>query len=226
MSAVFLGLLFGAVLVGGLWQQVRRLRPRLPGLPPPAQAPRITEAARLAADRVYASSPLLVPDYRLQDIGLVVDERRPDGVRLRHARFLSMDEESIRPYLVVHVGAGNHAGYVRVRFEIEDAETDLIFVYEMESLLRPGENLLLPDYRLRLRGNEKITQLGNWNLRISVNDKLVGVHKFNVLASMAERVRRITTDGELADSGVLPRLQREEALPVSLEELLNNQGQA
>jgi hypothetical protein len=80
-------------------------------------------------------------------------------------------------------------------------------------MLRPGENLIVPDYRLRLRGNEKLSRIGTWDLTVGVDGHTIGIHNFTMSPSISERLR-VMDDGEAA----LP--YDEEDLPLSLEELL------
>ncbi len=90
------------------------------------------------------------PDYdalvRLLDIGLIVDEPRPDGLSLRRGRFISLDDDGLRPFAIVNVPEllANRVG--RVRFELRD-ESGKRRHYEADKGLQTGENAILPDYR-------------------------------------------------------------------------------
>lgn len=171
--------------------------------------PRITSQAREAA--AFARPGLFSGEFTLQDVGLVVDERSRSGLSLRRARLTSLDDESIRPYVVLHYTS--YPRQVIIRFEIRDAAGHTQFVYEMEQMIRAGENLIVPDYRLRLRGNEKLSRTGTWDLAVSVDSQTMGVHNFSMSPSISDRLR-VLDDGE----AMLP--YDEEDLPVSLEELL------
>jgi hypothetical protein len=189
-----------------------------------ARIPQITRAAREAAGRIPRSSMSILQElYTLQDIGLIIDERRRDGLHLRHARFMSLDDESLRRYVVLQYPADGYPEKVILRFEINDAAGEPQFIYEMEHTLRPGENLIVPDYRLVLKGNSKITNAGTWDLQVSINGMPVGIHNFNILPPLAERLRE-GSDGEVSPSARLMVDEDEEELPVSLEELLDQQG--
>lgn len=174
-------------------------------------APRATSQAREAAQ--FARTSFLTENFMLQDIGLVVDERSRGGLSLRRARLMSLDDESIRPYVVIH--STHYPRQVIIRFEIRDAAGHAQFVYEMEHMMRRGENLIVPDYRLRLRGNDKLSRTGTWDLAVSVDGQTLGVHNFNMSPSISARLR-VLDDGE----AMLP--YDEEDLPVSLEELLRH----
>ncbi len=189
--------------------RARRLPEALPQMKSRMMRPRPTSQAQEAT--ALARPSIFADEFMLQDIGLMIDERSRSGLSLRRARLTSLDDESIRPYVVLH-----HTSYPRralLRFEISDAAGHVQFVYEMEQMIRPGENLIIPDYRLRLRGNEKLSRTGTWDLTVSVDGHPIGVHNFSVSPSISERLR-VMDDGEAA----LP--YDEEDLPVSLEELL------
>jgi hypothetical protein len=198
---------------------LRNLRQAMPEKA--ARIPQITRAAREAAGRIPRSSmSILQEPYSLQDIGLIIDERRRDGLHLRHARFVSLDDESLRPYVVLQYPAGGYPEKVILRFEINDSAGEPQFIYEMEYILRPGENLIVPDYRLVLKGNPKVTHPGTWDLQVSINGTPIGIHNFNILPPLADRLRQ-GSDGEV--SARLLAEEEEEELPVSLEELLAQQ---
>lgn len=182
--------------------------------------PKITAAARAATDLAHRGEEGYLADkHLLQDVGLIVDERARGGMSLRYARFVSLDDESIRPYVVINHPRGSYPQRVVVRFEVSDTSGEKQFVYEMYHMLREGENLIIPDYRLRLRNNETLTRTGTWDLQVAVDEAVVAVHQFNMQPSAANRLRQ-SSDGEVND-----RLMAEyENLPASLEELLQNQG--
>lgn len=183
--------------------------------------PVVTRAARAAQNRVLEAAPLIRPEYQLQDIGLVIDERHSDGLVLRHARFISLDEESIRPYVVLYVPPYSSTGKVLARFQINDRTGRPQFIYEMEHFLHPGENLILPDYRLPLKHNAQLTSDEGWQLQVSLDATLLGIHRFHLLPSSAERLRQIQqNDGEIPRHLLLQNTE-EEALPVSLADLFS-----
>jgi len=183
----------------------------------PSQAPRITNAARKATER--AATGFLHAPYTLQDLGIIIDERRPDGIGLRWARFITLDDESLRPYVVLHVPSEEYADQVIVRFALHDGVGTPQFIYEMEYRLSVGENLILPDYRLPLEKNAKLKDTdGTWQYTISIDGQPLGTHPFSLLPSVSQRLKQAKNDGEVDHS---TRLMVEEMLPVSLEELLN-----
>jgi hypothetical protein len=103
-------------------------------------------------------------------------------VALRRARFITLDDESLRPYVVMHYPHGLRPRQVLLRFEITDAAGKPQYIYEVERTVDGGENLILPDYRLPLKSNNgKLNLSSAWNLRVSVDGDPMGAHHFNLL---------------------------------------------
>jgi len=157
--------------------------------------------------------------YHLQDVGLIVDQLGPDGLQLRRARQVSLDDKAVRPYAVINAPSYGHPSQVLVRYEITDSSGQRQFIYEMDYWMRPGENAILPDYRLPLKGNDRLSRTGKWDLQVWINGGLVAVHTFSVSPSVEERRRQFGLDGESQ-----ARLELEyEPTPISLDELLRQQ---
>jgi hypothetical protein len=161
---------------------------------------------------------------RLMDIGLIVDEPRPDGLSLRRGRFISLDDDGLRPFAIVNVPEllANRVG--RVRFELRDEAGKPQYIYEADKWLQPGENAILPDYRLPIRRNKQANlEPGAWTVHFEIDGGMLGIHSFSLTPSLAMRRRQLASDGELRE-----RVWRDEeddtALPVSLEELLRAQS--
>ncbi len=168
-----------------------------------------------------------LPDFdsliRLLDVGLIVDEHRPDGLSLRRGRFISLDDDGIRPFMIVHVPAGLGDRLARVRFEIRDDTGKVHYAYEDDAYLQTGENTLVPDYRFPIRKRADGIAPGAWSLRVMVDDGILGVHNFNMSPSLEARRRLMGSDGELRDR-VWQSHGEDESLPLSLEELLRQQS--
>lgn len=158
-------------------------------------------------------------NYILRDIGLIIDETNRHGIKLRQVRFVSLDDDSIRPYVVLNTRQNFHAQSVIVRFEIRDSAGERQFICEMNYWMRAGDNILLPDYRLPLRNNERIVNHGKWDLQIWINNSIVGIHNFDVSPSIEARRRQFHADGEAQQS---IRLESD-PVPLSLDELLTDQ---
>lgn len=185
----------------------------------PFNRPAITDSARRARMQASRRADFDLSNYALKDVGIVVEEPRRDGLHLREARLLSMDDEAVRPYIIIHAPRQDHPRETLIRYEITDAGGQQQFVCEIDHWMRPGENTVLPNYRLPLRGNESLDRMGTWDLQVWVNGGLVAIHEFSVSPSMAERRKQFGLDGEAQEP---VRLERD-ASPVSLDDILSSQ---
>lgn len=184
--------------------------------------PQPTEVAREASVRARAH-----PDYdslmHLIDIGLVVDEQRPDGLSLRRGRFISLDDDGIRPFATVHIPRELSEHVAHVRFELRDEQGQPRYVYETEKWLQAGENHLLPNYRLPIRKSAHELTPGGWTAHVIVDGGVIGIHQFSLSPSLAARRQALSSDGELRER-VWQSGADDESLPLSLEELLRQQS--
>lgn len=187
----------------------------------PQAAP--SDVAREAVARAR-SLPHYESLYRLLDIGLIVDEQRPDGLALRRGRFISLDDDGIRPFAIVDVPPSLGGSLAMVRFELFDGSGRKQYAYEAEKWLQPGENVLVPDYRLPIRKRAAELEAGGWSAHVSIDGGLLGIHHFNLSESLAEWRRRAGTDGELLRDRIWRGHEDDESLPLSLEELLRQQS--
>jgi len=185
--------------------------------------PIITRAAQVASDRAIDSLSILTPPYILQDIGLVIDERRRGGLSLRQARFLSLDDESVRPYVVLNLPEHLRQQKVILRFELQDDNNTPQFVYEDEITLNAGENLIIPDYRLRLKNNESLTAIGSWKYHFSIDGQVIAKHHFNMLEP-ENGTRRSPSSHQNSQRLQNSQQTSAEPMPMTLEELLRQQG--
>ena len=200
---------------------VETLIEALPSRREPEVEPSEVAREAMARARTHPRYDALI---RLMDIGLIVDEPRPDGLSLRRGRFISLDDDGLRPFAIVNVPEplANRVG--RVRFELRDETGKPQYVYEADKWLQPGENAILPDYRLSIRRNTQGNlQPGAWTVQLEVDGGMLGVHGFSLTPSLAARRRQLAADGELRE-----RVWRDDeddtALPLSLEELLRAQS--
>lgn len=183
-----------------------------------------TEVAReaMARARGLAHYDALV---RLLDVGLIVDEQRPDGMSLRRGRFISLDDDGVRPFAIVLVPGALGQRLGRVRFELRDEAGTVHYAFEDEKWLQAGENVLLPDYRFPIRKKAGELEAGGWTLQVWVDGHVLGVHSFTLGPSLAERRRQVAADGEILRERVWRSGDEDdESLPLSLEELLREQS--
>lgn len=192
----------------------------------PAAAGREQQVSEVAREAMARARTMPTYDALIQllDVGLIVDEPRPDGVSLRRGRFVSLDDDGIRPFAIVSVPDGLAGRLGHVRFELRDESGQLQYVYEEEKWLQAGENVLLPDYRLPIRKKKSELVPGGWTAHILVDGGLLGVHHFNLAPSLAARRPHMATDGEVLRERVWRNPEEDESLPLSLEELLRQQS--
>lgn len=217
LLAMYLGVLLvvaGQIEVATVLRQVLH---RQAALAPPS------DVAREAAARAR-TLPNYDTLYRLLDIGLIVDEQRPDGMALRRGRFISLDDDGIRPFAIVDVPPALGGGLALVRFELFDGSGRKQYAYETERWLQPGENVLVPDYRLPIRKRASELEAGGWAAHVSIDGGVLGIHHFNLSESLAEWRRRAGADGELLRDRIWRGAEDDESLPLSLEELLRQQS--
>ena len=201
---------------------VRTLVDALPSRRVPELAPSEVAREAMARARTHPRYDALV---RLLDIGLIVDEPRPDGLALRRGRFISLDDDGLRPFAIVDVPEplANRVG--RVRFELRDETGKPQYIYEADKWLQPGENAILPDYRLPIRRNKQgDLQPGAWTVHFEVDGGVLGIHGFSLTPSLAMRRRQMAADGELRERVWRGEDAEDTALPLSLEELLRAQS--
>lgn len=217
LLAAYLGLVFMVVRNEQIGDWVEGLRERTVRDSVP------TEVAReaMARARGYSNYDALI---QLLDIGLIVDEQRPDGMSLRRGRFISLDDDAIRPFVIINVPSVLGERLSHIRFELRDSDDQLRYVFEDERWLQTGENTLLPDYRFPIRKKADEIEAGGWSARILVDEGLIGVYHFNVAPGLRDRRQHIGTDGEIMRERVWRTDDEDEALPLSLEELLRQQS--
>ena len=182
-----------------------------------------SEVAREAIARAR-SDPNYDSLVRLLDIGLIVDEQRPDGMALRRGRFIALDDDAIRPFAIIHVPDVLGGRLSHIRFELMDSDGRLCYVFEDEKWLQSGENTLLPDYRFPIRKKAGELEAGGWSARIIIDGGVIGVHHFNLSPALRERRRNVGSDGEILRERVWRSSEDDESLPLSLEELLRQQS--
>jgi hypothetical protein len=185
----------------------------------PAQPSEIAREA-IARARRHPNYDALV---QLIDVGLVVDEQRPDGLSLRRGRFISLDDEGIRPFAIFHVPDVLSERVGKIRFELRNETGEVQYVYETEQWLKSGENTILPNYRFPVRSNKNALDAGSWTAHILLDEGVLGIHNFSLSPSLASRRRQLAgTDGELRER--VWQSDEDASLPISLEELLRQQS--
>lgn len=189
-----------------------------------ANTARMSGAARRAAQKARNRPEygLGVPDT-LVDIGFLINERRRDGKWDRRiGDSASLDDGALQPYIKLFTPATQGDRMVIVEFEFYDRSGRLQFRQKMEEYLREGDNLILCDRQLGLRGNEQIGRAGTWDLRVRIDGNLIGLHEFSMSTSA---MREQSVDGEMREAPSTRRLRLDDDdTPVSLEDLLREQA--
>lgn len=109
----------------------------------------------------------------------------------------------------------------RIRFEITDADGQVIFRQQEDHNFERGRNLIMPAARLPIRESAAIH--GEWRLAVYADGVLIADHPFGWEESTSSAIRRnLTEDGEL--SGEIREMIADNRLErMSLDELLSEQ---
>ena len=159
--------------------------------------PQAREAAERAAQRAgYFNRSGIV----LLDIGLIAMQTGVDGLAMRRTRNISKDDDGARPFLTLFVDHDEADRQALIRYEIYNHLGEEQYVHEMKTFLREGELKLLADHHLPLAGNASIDGNGDWDLRVYVDNSLIGMHNLLLSPSVNERRRRLTGESELNEA--------------------------
>jgi hypothetical protein len=112
----------------------------------------------------------------------------------------------------------------RVKFEVVDASGKVMFANEADYKLQKGRNFISPAARMPLRDLEQMD--GQWSLRISADNVLLAVHRFEFAEATTARIRQhLAEDGELStdtrlvmDENPLPKMSLDDLLAFQDEE--------
>lgn len=186
----------------------------------------MTAAARKAWQRARNRPEYgMGPTDTLVDIGFLVNDKIGDGSWDRRiAAAASFDDGYVQPYLKLHVSSEYADRNVMIDFEIYDRLGRIQFSHRVEEFLREGENLVLCDRQLSLRGNESLGRAGTWDVRVKIDGALAAIHEFNMAASDAERREQVRVASEALREEDSVGAEEDEAVPVSLEDLLREQA--
>lgn len=183
----------------------------------PAQ-PRADQVYAHALDAVRSASldPAEMPVLPV-DIGVMAIHNAEDPV-IHRTRPVLDDVDYLQPFVQLRLPTRAHG---RVRFEIADAEGQLLFVHEEDHEFERGRNLIIPAARLPIQDAHALHD--DWHLRVSADGVLIADHAFGWSESTNNVIRRhVREDGEL--SGEIRALMTESDLErVSLDDLLSEQ---
>ncbi len=162
---------------------------------------RITPQAREAAERAASRAGYFNRSgIVLLDIGLIALQTGVDGLAMRRTRNISKDDDGVRPFITLFVDNEESDRQALVRYEIYNHLGEEQFVHEMKTYLRDGELELLADHQLPLAGNSGIDGSGDWDLRVYVDNNLIGMHDLMLAPSVNERRRRLSGEAEFKET--------------------------
>ena len=186
---------------------------------------RMSPEAREAIARASTRSGYYASSLELADLGVIALQNGTDGMVMRRTRTISKDDDGVRPFVTLNVPTSEAERHANVLFELVDQNGDEQYVYEMRVFLRDGEMNILADTQLPLAGNEHIAGMGDWDLRVSVDGILLGVHSLALTASEETRIRRLQRRSQhYVTRPEAEQQTADENGPMSLEELLRKQS--
>jgi hypothetical protein len=184
--------------------------------------PRATSAEKVYAHALRAVERAGLDPNTMQvlpvDIGVMALRKGEDPVVYRTHPVLD-DAEHIQPFVQLRLPK---KAVGRIKFEILDADGQVIFVREDNHQLDKGRNLVTPPARLPIHNGSALHR--DWQLRISADGMPLATHTFAWRESDERRIRRhMSADGEI--NNVVRSAIAEERLQdrVSLDDLLSYQ---
>jgi len=176
--------------------------------------PHAVKAAHAAG--LYPRTSTLYPS----DIGVLVyrDGDEPQIVRDWEA---PDDIDYLQPYVELHVP---RAANGIVRFEVYDADGQLVYAREEDRQLRSGRNLILPKTRLPI--TPKLALYDGWRLRVLADGYAIAEHGVNF--TDAETLDRAPLSAHIGEDGEISA-ELQDALNggniggISLDDLLSDQ---
>ncbi|MBE0691013.1 MAG: hypothetical protein IH587_12920 [Anaerolineae bacterium] len=180
---------------------------------------RMSSEAREAVERVRRRGNNLHGSVMLLDVGLITTLSGPEGLVMRRARDLSKDDDGVRPFTVLHVSPEDADRRSIIRFEFIDGDGEVCYVHEMNTYLRDGEMNLLADQQMPLFDNDRV-RAGEWDMRVYVDNRLVGAHPFSIAPSLEDRFPRAAQERAARR---LREEEQEQETPLRLEDLLREQ---
>ncbi len=158
---------------------------------------RITPQAREASERAAARAGYFNRNgIVMLDIGLIAMQTGVEGLAMRRTRNISKDDDGARPFITLYVMPEEAERQALIRYEIYNHLGEEQYVHEMKTYLREGELSLLADHHLPLAGNRGVDGNGDWDLRVYVDNNLIGMHNLMLSPSVNERRRRLSGEAE------------------------------
>ncbi|MEM6284775.1 MAG: hypothetical protein AAF787_21475 [Chloroflexota bacterium] len=181
--------------------------------------------AREAAERAKARGMISATSVQLLDVGLIALHERYDGMVMQRTRSLSLDDNSVRPYVTLQVPALDADRHAVIRFEIDDGDGDRVYSHEKRQYMRDGKLDIMADTQMPLFDSTMGLNPGECDLRVYVDGDLVGILGFTLSPSVRDRWagrREKSAESRLRDDA--PADPVEDDVPMSLEDLLRQQS--
>lgn len=158
---------------------------------------RVTPQAREAAERAASRAGFFNRSgIVMLDIGMIALQSGVEGLAMRRTRSISKDDDGVRPFITLFVHPEEAERQALIRYEIYNHLGEEQYVHEMKTYLREGEVNLLAEHHLPLAGNQGIDGSGDWDLRVYVDNNLIGMHNMMLGPSVNERRRRLSGEAE------------------------------
>ncbi|NWF68987.1 MAG: hypothetical protein HXY40_07870 [Chloroflexi bacterium] len=151
------------------------------------------------------------------DIGMIV-YRGDEAPALYRTHPVPDDVDYVQPFIQLRLPT---KAMGKIRFEVSDADGQVLFVHEENHQFERGRNLITPSMRLPIHDAQAMH--APWEMRVSADGVPLAVYKFEWEEDSQQVIRRhLSEDGELSNElrSMLAenRLQR-----MSLDELLAQQ---
>ena len=192
----------------------------------PLNRARMSPEAREAAARAQARGGSSAGRIQLTNIGVIAVQYGEDGsTSMRSGRTISKDDDGAIPFVTLQVPTSEADRHATLLFEFIDHDGEVQFRREERVYLREGDASVQTDTQLSLYGNDHISGMGDWDLRVTLDGHLIGLHNFTLTASSETRARRrrpTAERGEQAAQRMAADEARSERDSMSLEELLRD----
>lgn len=181
--------------------------------------------AREAVERAKARGSYLPKDLEVLDVGLIALRDSYDGMLMQRTRSLSLDDDGVRPYVSLQIPPLEADRYADITFEIIDGNGKVVYKHEQRMYLRDGKLDVLAEMQMPLSDSTLNIAHGNGDLRVLVDGTLAAMLGFTITPSTRDRFAGRRSDDardRLRDRS--PKPPQEDDVPISLEDLLRQNG--
>jgi hypothetical protein len=159
-------------------------------------------------------------ELQLADIG-VIAFKADEKPALYRTTDIPDDIDFIQPFVQLRLFSNLlDSATAQIRFEFIDSDEQVLFAMKSKHNLKNGLNLITPPARLPI--HDALAMDGAWQLRITVGERLLAVHRFYWGEPiMTETGGTLESDGEISDE-LRSLLAANQLEPLSLDELLGD----